>query len=122
MRLSIESRPDGAGTIRLALSGDADLAGVEDLNAAIAAAVAGAGTRSVVVDLGAVEFMDSSGIGCLIRGWHLADAAGVDYQVVNPSARILWVLEVSGVWIMLAGRDVRTDGDVLAGSDAGAAQ
>jgi anti-sigma B factor antagonist len=101
MSLSIDVRADDTNDVQVALAGDIDLAVVDDVNAVIASAVSGAGGRTVAVDLATVTFLDSSGIGCLIRGRHLADTAGIGFRVVNAHGRIRRVLEISGVWPLL---------------------
>jgi anti-anti-sigma factor len=56
-----------------------------------------------LVDLGEVTFLDSSGIGCLVRGRQLADAHGVGYRLGHARDHVRWVLEVAGVWSYLGG-------------------
>jgi len=54
-------------------------------------------TRQVVADLGAVTFLDSSGIAALLRCRQACDAAGIDFTVVNVHGMPLTVLHITGV-------------------------
>lgn len=64
---------------RLSLHGELDLAGVGHLESEVTA-VRDAGIEDVLVDLGGLEFMDSSGLRCLVQldsrareeGWRLS--------------------------------------------------
>ena len=53
---------------------------------------------SGLVDLSAVEFIDSSGIRELLKAKGAARAAGGDLLLLQPSAACRRVLEISGVW------------------------
>jgi anti-sigma B factor antagonist len=74
------TRTDGDGTVVVALDGELDLAGVERMRAATAEIPPGA---HVLVDLGELRFMDSSGLRTLMNldlrsraeGWTLAFTA-----------------------------------------------
>jgi anti-sigma B factor antagonist len=46
----------------------------------------------IVVDLGAVAFMDGSGLGALIEARTLLKAAGGELLVRNPSEMVRWML------------------------------
>ena len=47
------------------------------------------------VDLSGVSFIDSSGIGALIAIRNAADGAGIPVVFVNPSAKVLNVLQIT---------------------------
>jgi anti-sigma B factor antagonist len=55
------------------------------------------GAQRVVVDLGATEFMDSSGLGALIGSLKLARQAGGDLRIVNVSPAVRMVLELTSM-------------------------
>lgn len=58
--------------------------------------------RSVIcVDMSAVTFMDSVGLGVLIFAYKLAVRAGSTLTVVNPSRRVAGVLDTTGMARML---------------------
>ncbi|MFB9070077.1 STAS domain-containing protein [Citricoccus parietis] len=57
----------------------------------------GAGSRQIVVDLGATEFMDSSGLGALIGCLKLARQAGGDLRIANVPPQVLMVLQLTSM-------------------------
>jgi anti-anti-sigma factor len=101
--LSIAESSAGAGVIRLTPDGEIELSTVEVLHSAVANAVSRSRPDTVIVDLEAVTFLDSTGIAALVRARHFADAHGTSYQVVNARDQVRWVLDISGVWTYLGG-------------------
>ena len=55
------------------------------------------GKKTVILDLSAVEFMDSSGLGLLMGRKALTDKLGKDLLVRNPAARIFKILDLAGL-------------------------
>lgn len=72
MQLSV-SQVDG--TFIVALGGDLDSAQAPELEKAVGQAIAG-GQRRIVVDLGQVKFIDSSGLATLIKAFKRVRGAG----------------------------------------------
>ena len=100
MALSITShRRDDEVTLFLA--GEIDIAGAPDLDAVLAEAAHWPDVSGVVVDLSALTFTDSTGIGALIRGRRLADANGKRYTVVSARHGVREVLDLAAVWHFL---------------------
>jgi anti-sigma B factor antagonist len=66
------------------------------LREAVAESVA-AGRPRVVVDLSAVEFMDSSGLGALVGCLKTTRQAGGDLRIAAPSAQVTMVLQLSNL-------------------------
>jgi anti-sigma B factor antagonist len=95
------SRTDGVATV--VVSGEVDVASGPTVAGAIREAVTADAVDTVLVDLSAVQFLDSSGIGLLLKGRRLADQRGVAYRVVGANGLILRVLELGGVWEHLCG-------------------
>lgn len=56
-----------------------------------------AGRVRVVVDLSAVDFMDSSGLGSLIGCLKAARQAGGDLRIATPSKQVMMVLQLSNL-------------------------
>lgn len=52
----------------------------------------------VVIDLGEVTFMDSSGLGALLAMRTLASGAGVAFSVTGPTRQVRRVLEMTGTY------------------------
>lgn len=91
---------DEAGHVRVALAGECDLAVREELTAALLAAVRRAPV--VVVDLGGLDFLDSSGVHGLITAHHAARDAGRKLFVINPRDSVATVLDITGVAELLS--------------------
>lgn len=53
------------------------------------------GRRHLVVDLGRVEFIDSSGLGALISALKVLRAAGGDLKLVNLTPAVQTVLDIT---------------------------
>lgn len=85
--------------IVVALAGECDLAGRDDLTSALLGAV----SRSpvVLVDMAGLAFLDSSGLHGLIRAHRSALAAGGHVYVVNASGAVARLLELTGVGDLL---------------------
>ncbi|WP_432825187.1 STAS domain-containing protein [Dactylosporangium sp. CA-092794] len=77
------------------LSGECDLAARDDCTAALLGAVRSA--PAVVVDLGAVTFLDSTGVHALVTAHQAALARGGWISVVNAAGMVAHVLEITGV-------------------------
>jgi anti-anti-sigma factor len=90
--LSVSRRRDG--TVAVAVRGELDLATAPRFAAGLEAAQDGA--SCVVVDLQAVEFMDSSGVRTLILAHRRAEAAGARLIVLNGSGPAHHTLTVTG--------------------------
>ncbi len=55
------------------------------------------GAREVVVDLGAVTFIDSSGLSVLISGYKQARRGAVDYRLRNLTPSLSKLLTITGL-------------------------
>lgn len=78
------------------LTGRLDLAEAPEVREVVAEVVAG-GARRVVLDLGGVEFMDSSGLGALIGCLKVARRAGGDLRIARVGPRVGMVLELTSM-------------------------
>ena len=86
---------DGPGHVRVALAGDCDLAVRDQLSEVLLTAVHRSGT--VLVDLAAVEFLDSSGLHSLVAAHRAAVERGGRLYVENPTGSVAAVLDLTGV-------------------------
>lgn len=84
----------GKSTGVVVLSGRLDLLAAADLKSRIQRLVAD-GWSQLVVDLGGVAFIDSSGLGALIGGLKAARVAGGDFRIARPAEQIRYILQVS---------------------------
>ena len=87
--------PD-AGTTTVSLLGEVDVLTVDQVRVALEEALA-ARPREIVVDLSALEFIDSTGLGALIFGFQRARDAGIGYRLARPTRSVHQVLVLSGV-------------------------
>lgn len=55
------------------------------------------GATAVIIDMSAVEFVDSSGLGALVGIRRQATLSGVDLRLRNVSDRVYRTMEVSGI-------------------------
>jgi anti-sigma B factor antagonist len=94
LSIDVESEP-GRQTVRL--SGALDLQTKLAVLEAGQSAMAEAPDAALVLDLEGVSFIDSSGIGALVQLGGDADEAGVDFALLEPSARVVRILEVTGL-------------------------
>lgn len=90
----IRSGRDG-GDARLTLLGELDMATVPRVEQAVAALLE-QGARSVVVDLSAVTFVDSSGLRMFITLNERAAAEGFELGLIRPTDRSLAVFQITG--------------------------
>jgi anti-anti-sigma factor len=91
--LKIETREDGDVAV-IALAGEFDLAGVEKFEAAFAKLEAGA-PGTLVVDLGELNFMDSSGLRSLVMADQRARKAGRRLAIVPGPPAVRRVFEIT---------------------------
>jgi anti-sigma B factor antagonist len=94
VRFACEVEGDGA-TARVRPSGELDLATVDELSARLAEAARSA--RRVLLDLGGLTFIDSSGVRLLMRWARDAERDGIDLTLRPGGPAVREVLEVTGV-------------------------
>jgi anti-sigma B factor antagonist len=86
---------DGACT--LILSGDADLAVAPDIIELGTASLLETTTHSLLVDLTAVTFIDSTVVGAFVTLGNLAKGPDKKLVLVGPSTRVMRILELAGL-------------------------
>jgi anti-sigma B factor antagonist len=91
---TIDTR-DADGGVVLALTGELDLAGAPELASALTD-VKQAG-RPLVVDLRELEFIDSSGLGVLVRFNNAAVTDGFEYSVIAGPPPVHRAFVLSGL-------------------------
>lgn len=98
-RLKIARMVDN-GTISLALEGELDLAGAPDMEASLVAVERDEPTR-LVIDLGRLQFIDSTGLRLLLQADARAKEQGYEL-VLRPGAQAVQrVFEVTGALAIL---------------------
>ena len=66
--------------------------------------------NDVVIDLSAVNFVDSAGVGVLVGGHRAAEKAGLGFTIRHPSKRVSVLLEVTGLTRLFAIEAAAEDG------------
>jgi anti-sigma B factor antagonist len=95
--LRITTNADDTKRQILVVEGSVDLASRDDLVRAGQEALERKGMTALVLDLGQVDFMDSTGIGALVGLASDASDAGAGFALRGPSPRVRRVLQVSGL-------------------------
>jgi anti-sigma B factor antagonist len=89
-------------TVHVLLTGEIDLAAVPAVTRGIQRALANQGRR-IVINLDAVTFLDSSGLGAIVAGYRDAVRQGVGFSIGPPAVpAVARVLELTGLGEALA--------------------
>jgi len=96
------------GRLVVALAGECDLAGRDELAAVLLAAVDR--TSVVFVDLAGLTFIDSSGVHGLVTAYHAARQTGGRLYVINAGGTVAEVLDLTGIGDLLRPPADRIDG------------
>ena len=94
--MRIDTHVVNDGVVRLAVSGEIDLATADTLTEAVTTVLDTARPAEVVVDLAEVTLCDSTGIDALLRARAAAHAQAVQLVVINPRGIVRRVLDVTG--------------------------
>ena len=92
MEFGFDAHGNSVGVV--VLSGRLDLLAAAELKARLQRLVTD-GWNRLVVDLHAVPFIDSSGLGALIGGLKAARVAGGDFRIARPGEQVRYILQVS---------------------------
>jgi anti-anti-sigma factor len=95
-QLRIATAVTPAGTVRVQVIGEIDIASVTPL-AEVLAAVVAERPSLIEVDLAGVWFMDSSGVNTLVRACHAAAAVDCRLLVTRPQRNVHQVLWTCGL-------------------------
>jgi anti-sigma B factor antagonist len=82
------------GRVVVALRGDLDVTGAADAEAAISALVARG--QSLIIDVSALDFIDCSALGALLRVQGLARRGGGNVVLAAPQPHVLRLLALTG--------------------------
>jgi len=90
-----ESQADGVAEV--ALSGDLDMSATFRLEPALDRLLSSGQVGELVLDLGGLAFLDSSGLGLLLATYERSRDAGTAMSIVGPSPEIQRVFRLAGV-------------------------
>jgi len=92
-------RRDSGDSVTLVVTGEVDMSNAAELEAAFDETLAVAGPR-LIVDLGGLEFIDSTGLRSLVR-FHQRDQSATDIVYRNARGQVAEVLEITGLGSVL---------------------
>jgi len=96
MNLKVETRNVQEGVAVIGLSGEVDVYTSPRLKQEMVDLL-NRGTVKLVVDLSAVEYLDSTGLGVLIGGLKRARERDGDLRLICDNLRILRIFEITGL-------------------------
>jgi anti-sigma B factor antagonist len=85
------------GLLRVTFQGEIDYTNAAAVTEVIRSAMAKVQPTLVRIDLGEVTFLDSSGIGVLVSGLKMAQAADAGFRVWGPNPKVLDQLRITGL-------------------------
>jgi anti-anti-sigma factor len=101
MQLEIVTSPGESGEVVLRVAGELDMNTEPELSKALRELLDAPAGRDVVVDLGDLSFMDSSGVRALLEGNALALRRGTRLRARNARGIVARVLYLTGVDALL---------------------
>jgi len=105
VEFALEVNDDGDRVV-LALRGEVDLQRRDEV---ADTAITYLAAKPVVLDLSKVTFIDSSGLGALIRARQAATRLGQSFSIRGATGPVARVLAITGLDELLASPDHRTD-------------
>ncbi|MCW2604159.1 MAG: hypothetical protein JWN61_2294 [Pseudonocardiales bacterium] len=85
-----------AGSARISLAGEIDIVNAATITDQVAAAL-GNRPSIVTLDMAAVDFIDSVGLGALVVAKKLCAAAGAELAIASPSKQVSRLLALTGL-------------------------
>lgn len=95
MDLTLNTRTQGEHTV-LEVAGEVDVYTAPGLRDRVSDLLDG-GQHQLVIDLGGVEFLDSTGLGVLVAGLNRAREVGGSLSLVCPQERVLKLFRITGL-------------------------
>jgi anti-sigma B factor antagonist len=92
--LRLEDHADGSRH-RLALAGELDLANAEDLASAVRE-ICETGASELLLDLGALAFMDSTGLRSIAECMTVSRSHDCEFALTHPQEQVRRVFEIAG--------------------------
>ena len=101
MDLRLRTRPAGGhlheGATIIEVAGELDLHSAPQLRAEVVRAIESQSPPRIIIDLGGVTFLDSTGVGVLVGALKRAREANGALQFCSPQARVYRVFEITGL-------------------------
>ena len=93
----VSTEPPDGDVIVVRASGEVDMTVSATFERSLLEAAAMSRGRRVVVDLGGLDFLDSSGVHALVKGYHATNAVGGTLTVRGATGGVARVLYITGV-------------------------
>jgi anti-sigma B factor antagonist len=103
--VTVDVVEDGT-TVRVLVAGEVDSSSAPSLRARLDDALA-TGAAEIVVDLGAVTFLDSAGLSVLAATHRRAGTAGVRLRVLASGRAVMRPMQITGLWELLGAEQVQ---------------
>ena len=94
------------GVLEVRLGGEIDHHSAVNIRVALDEEISRFRPRKTVLDLGAIEFMDSSGLGLIMGRYSLMQKLGGTLSVKSPNERLMKIFDLAGL-----GRIIRIEED-----------
>lgn len=101
LRMAVETR---AGWTLVRLAGELDYATAGDLRGCLEQLVSAGQTR-IALELSALTFCDTSGIGCFVGAWKRTRQAGGELVLLRSGGQVARLLNITGLDKFLSSRD-----------------
>ena len=85
------------GVLRVKPTGDIDHHTAKDMREAIDGLIIKNNAKELELDLSAIDFMDSSGLGLVLGRYKKQSDIGGKFKIINPGRRVLQILQLAGV-------------------------
>lgn len=85
------------GIMKIKILGDIDHHSAKGIREKIDTQIFSCKPRSILLDLSAVEFMDSSGLGLILGRFTIAKDLGAGFKIINPAYGVKKILELAGI-------------------------
>lgn len=95
MALSLKTEKNDQRVLVL-IDGEVDVSNAQELSKTLDDAIAQS-PAAIEVDLAQVPYIDSTGIGVLVKSAHIASEKNCEFCVSNPQSNVLRVLTLLGV-------------------------
>jgi anti-sigma B factor antagonist len=100
--LSVPRTVTEQGMTCLTPAGELDMSNLDEFRDTLLGTLAEPDLTGVVVDLAALEFLDSMGVQVLLQAKRRATGRQIPFSVINARGRVLRVLTIIGVHDLLA--------------------
>lgn len=85
------------GVLYVKLSGDIDHHSAKNVRDSVDALIRENNPAELELDLSAIEFMDSSGLGLVLGRYKKQADIGGKMKIINPTRRVMQILQLAGV-------------------------